>query len=76
MIEVAEKYGVSKTTVHDTLFQDSNMSRVSARWVSRLSTSENLEKRVELPRQFIEKFDKGGATFLDRIITTDGRWLR
>lgn len=52
------------------------MSRVSARWVSRLSTSENLEKRVELPRQFIEKFDKGGATFLDRIITTDGRWLR
>lgn len=52
------------------------MSRVSARWFSRLSTSENLEKRVELPRQFIEKFDKGGATFLDRIITTDGRWFR
>lgn len=30
--EVAEKCRVSKTTVHDILFQDLNMRRVSARW--------------------------------------------
>lgn len=46
--KVAEKCGVSKTTVHDILSQDLNMSLVCARWVSRHLTRENLEKRVEL----------------------------
>lgn len=46
--KVAENCGVSKTTVLDILYQDLNMSRVYARWVPRLLTSENLEKRVEL----------------------------
>lgn len=52
--EVAQNCEVSKTTVYDILSEDLNMSRVCARWVPRLLTSENLEKRVELSKHFIK----------------------
>lgn len=66
--EVAQNCEVSKTTVYDILSEDLNMSRVCARWVPRLLTSENLEKRVELSKHFI----KG---LLDKIVTTDESWF-
>lgn len=53
--ELAEKCWISKTTLHDILSKYSNMNRVCARRVLRLLTTENLEKRVELSRQFIKK---------------------
>lgn len=43
---VAEKCEVLKTSVDGILYQDLNMSRVWAQWISRLLTGENLEKRV------------------------------
>lgn len=62
--EVAEKcFKVLKTSVHDILFPDLNMSQVCARWVPRLLTSKNLENRVELSRQFVKKFDRGSTSF-------------
>lgn len=42
--KVAEKWGVSKTTVHDILFQD----LICARWVSSPLTRENLEKESRI----------------------------
>lgn len=42
--KVAEKWGVSKTTVRDILSQD----LICARWVSRPLTRENLEKESRI----------------------------
>jgi DNA-binding Xre family transcriptional regulator len=63
--EVADKCGISKTTVHQILENDLNMNRVCARWVPRILTAEHLTKRVELSKQFIKKVNRGGITFLD-----------
>lgn len=54
--EVAEKYGVSETTVHD--ISRFEMIFFCARQIPRLLTPENLEKRVELSRQFIKKITR------------------
>lgn len=67
--ELAEKCWISKTTLHDILSKYSNMNRVCARRVLRLLTTENLEKRVELSRQFIKKLPE--TFFLDSIVKTD-----
>lgn len=56
--ELAEKCWISKTTLHDILSKYSNMNRVCAHRVLRLLTSENLERRVELSRQFIKKINR------------------
>lgn len=56
--ELAEKCWISKTTLHDILSQYSNMNRVCAHRVLRHLTTENLEKRVELSRQFIKKINR------------------
>lgn len=64
-----EKCWISKTTLHDILSQYSNMNRVGARRVLRLLTTEHLEKRVELSRQFIKKINRD-IFFLDRIVKT------
>ena len=73
--EVADKCGISETTAHQILANDLYMNRICARWVPRILTVEQLTKRVELSKQFIKKFNRGGIRFLDRIITTDKSWF-
>lgn len=68
--ELAEKCWNSKTTLHDIVSKYSNMNHVCARRVLRLLTTENLEKRVELSRQFIKKITRD-IFFLDSIVKTD-----
>ena len=53
--EVADKCGISKTTVHQILGSDLNMNRACARWVPQILTAEHLTKREELSKQFIKK---------------------
>lgn len=56
--ELADKCWISKTTLHDILSQYSYMNCFCARRILRLLTTENLEKRVELSRQFIKKINR------------------
>lgn len=70
--KVAEKYRDSKTTIHEVLTQDLNISRVYARWDPKILTC---QRRVEFLRQFITKLAKA-VEILFRIVTTDENWFQ
>ena len=50
------------------------MSRVSARWVPRLLTNEEMCRSVSASREFLKQY-KRERNFLDRIITMGETWL-
>ena len=51
------------------------MNRLCARWVPRLLTAEERERRVAVSKQFLRRNTREGDMFLDRIITCDETWL-
>lgn len=72
---IAEELSLSYSTVQRILTEELNMSKVSARWVPRLLTDENKQRRLECSQQFLDLYDAQGDEFLDKIITTDETWL-
>lgn len=72
--EMSSELGVSVSTVHDCLKED-NMSKVSARWVPRLLKNDERECRLRCSHEFVQRVEREGVAFLDRIITTDETWL-
>ena len=73
--EVADKFVISKTTVHEIVVQELHMNRIFARRVPIMLSEENMTNRTEASRQFLRKFSQSGIGFLDRIITTDETWF-
>lgn len=72
---IAQELGVSCSTVHDVLTKELGMSKVSSRWVPRLLTAEEKERRVQCSSVFLQRYAAEGDAFLDRIVTTDETWL-
>ena len=52
------------------------MERICARWVPRLLTENDRQRRVSASQAFLKRWKAGGDKFLDRIITTDETWLK
>ena len=74
--EVAELVNICKSSVHNILTVDLSMRRVCARWVPRLLTENQKDRRVRASQAFLQQYrKKGDEEFLDRIITTDETWL-
>ena len=70
-------YRGRKTTIHSVhrvLNKDLSMNKVCARWIPRLLTENEKERRVVASREFLLK-NQRDPTFLDRIITVDETWL-
>lgn len=72
---IADDIGTSYGTVERILTQDLNMTKVSARWVPRLLSTDHKENRVACSMEFLRRYDREGDAFLDRIITQDETWL-
>ena len=62
--------GSIETILHDHL----HMSKVSARWVPRLSTPNQKEQRDDSCTELI-KLESKDTRFLDRIVTMDETWV-
>lgn len=73
--EMADKLGASYGTVERILTQDLKMRKVSARWVPRLLSAHDMERRVSCSREFLKRYKREGTEFLDRIITLDETWI-
>lgn len=73
--EITDKVRSSYGTVERILTQDLNMRKVSARWVPRLLSSSDKERRVACSKGFLRRYRREGTEFLDRIITLDETWL-
>lgn len=73
--EIAEATNTSYGTVRTILHEHLSMTRLCARWVPRLLTTEEQETRVAVSRQFLRRYSRENDDFLDRIITCDETWL-
>lgn len=73
--EIAESLDVSIGTVHKILHDDLGYSKVSCRWVPKMLTDENKAKRLEISKKNLERFQREGDSFLDRIVTCDETWV-
>jgi histone-lysine N-methyltransferase SETMAR len=61
--------------VHRILTEDLNMSKVAARWVPRILTEVDRQKRVQCSREFLKRYEAHDEVFFDRIVSTDETWL-
>ncbi|GFG29113.1 hypothetical protein Cfor_00280 [Coptotermes formosanus] len=51
------------------------VSKVSARWVPRLLTTEHRERRLVAVTQLLQHYKREGAQFLDSVVTSDETWV-
>ena len=66
--EVADHVEVSHGTVNYIITNDLKMTKVSARWVPRLSSEQHMSVRVQTAKRFLERYEREDERFLQRII--------
>ena len=69
--ELAELLNVSVFTIHKCLKDDLGLVKKSARWVPKLLNNAQKEERVRCSNEFLNKFQRDGQAFLDRVVTMD-----
>ena len=72
--EVADKMGISIGSCHQIFTEKLQRSRVSAKFVPRLLTNDQKEKRVEISQKLLASA-KGNGSFLKIIIIGDETWV-
>ena len=73
--ELAQISGISLSSVYRILTDRLGLKKVCARWVPHLLTQEQKEKRVELAKAVVEKFDRCDNRRLMEIVTGDETWI-
>ena len=73
--EVAEHVHIAVGTTYNIMKNELHMSHVCARWVSRLLTDEQRERRVHAAQTFLDRYHRQGHNFLERIVTVDETWV-
>ncbi|CAN8003290.1 unnamed protein product [Ixodes hexagonus] len=71
---IAEECGIPKTIVHRILTEDLQMSKVCAKMVPKVLTSEMKEERLLKGQELHERYETD-PEFLDRVITGDETWI-
>ena len=69
--QLAEWHAVSLETIISVLHKDLGLSKKSARWVPKLLSDEQKQKRIECSQAFVSRYMREGTTFLDKIVTMD-----
>lgn len=73
--QLAEIVGVSETTIFKILHDHLGMSKVCARWVPRMLTPLQKQRRVECSRAFLALCSEDKDGVLGRIVTGDKTWV-
>lgn len=73
--QLAEMVGVSDTTIFKILHDHLGMTKVSARWVPRMLTPPQKQRRVECSRTFLDLCNEDKDGLLSRIVTGDETWV-
>ena len=73
--EISEEVGISIGSAEHIIHQELGFSKVSARWVPRLLTDEQKEKRVDVCQQLLRRYEDEGSQFLEAIVTCDETWV-
>lgn len=73
--DIADEFDISYGSAQDILTNKLGMRRVSARWVPRILSSDQMRERVRKCREYRRRYAEEGDTFLSRIITCDETWV-
>ena len=69
--EIAARLHLSKTTVLRVLHDHLNMNKVSARWVPRILSTLQMQRRVECCRDFLALYESDPVNVIRSIVTGD-----
>jgi histone-lysine N-methyltransferase SETMAR len=72
--ELSQEVGISAGSVEEIL-HELKVSKVSARWVPRLLSPEQRERRLVAITQLFQQYEREGTEFLDSIVTCDETWV-
>lgn len=74
--EIARDVGISKERVHEIIHVHLEMSKVSARWVPRMLTPFDKQRRVESCQTFLDMVKGNEEEIISRVVTGDETWIR
>jgi len=72
---IAETTCISSSTAHRIINEHSCIKKISARWVPRMLTAEQIKCRVDICEDLLGHLQAEPKTFLNRIVTQDETWV-
>ena len=72
--EVAAMVNISHGSAHVIVHDDLGYYKVCARWVPKQLTLEHKQRREEVARQFLQRYEED-TSILERIVTGDETWV-
>ena len=67
---------ISRTLLYKVITEDLGYRKFCARWVPKLLSEEQKAQRMGAALSFLERYQREGDAFLDRIVTGDETWVR
>lgn len=73
--EIASEVGISHGSVHSIVTEHLGFRKICARWVPRLLTLDQKQTRRDICQRLLNRLEREGNGFLNRIITCDETWV-
>jgi histone-lysine N-methyltransferase SETMAR len=73
--EIAASLGISIDRVDYILRKKLRLSKLCSRWVPRLLTKDQKQRRAQLSLSLFHRFEENPANFCDRFVTGDETWV-
>lgn len=74
--QIAEELQISKERIGEILHQKLHMKKISARWVPRMLTPFDKQRRLASCKDFLELCQSDLDKICNRIVTVDETWIR
>ncbi|GBP17715.1 Histone-lysine N-methyltransferase SETMAR [Eumeta japonica] len=75
-VTIAEELQISKERVGEIIHEHMNMRKISARWVPKVLTPFDKQRRLQTSKDFLELVGDNTDEICDRIVTVDETWVR
>ncbi|GBP54872.1 Histone-lysine N-methyltransferase SETMAR [Eumeta japonica] len=75
-VTIAEELQISKKRVGEIIHEHMNMGKISARWVPKMLTPFDKQRRLQTSKDFLELVGDNIDEICDRIVTVDETWVR
>ncbi|GBP10054.1 Putative uncharacterized protein FLJ37770 [Eumeta japonica] len=72
--QIAEELQISKERVGEIIHEHMNMRKISARWVPKMLTPFDKQRRLQTSKDFLELVRDNIDEICDRIVTVDETW--
>ena len=74
--KIANIVGISTERIQNILHEKLGMRKLSARWVPRLLTVEQIRNRMTTSEHCLDTFKRNPTEFLRRFVTVNETWIR